>query len=211
MTSSTDPTALLTDLFDTLRDSFLEFLHDFQDYVATPKVRHWLRIIVIVAGYIMLRPAIELFFKWLFERKNSKEEEEQKRKKEEEDKKLEEEGLKKPKKDGNSLRVGTKTEESKTEEKKSEKVQESKGGKKTTANENTSKKNNKTKSDEYENSDQEDYAEKIRASGVLEWGRDARKRKQRQQVEAEQQQQQKKIDEEKLLELLDWSDEEGKQ
>lgn len=215
-TATTDPVAFLTDLLNSLQEYTLESLHDVQDYISTPKVRHWLRIIVIVAGYIMLRPAIELFFKWWFERKTSKEEEEQKKKKEEEDKKLEAEGLKKPKKDGNSLRVGAKSEADTEEEKKKEevvkaKVSEAKGGKKGAASgSETSKKESKVKTDEYENSDQEDFAEKIRASGVLEWGRDARKRKQRQQTEAEQQQQQKKLDEEKLLELLDWSDDEGK-
>jgi hypothetical protein len=216
MTTSTDPTVFLTDLLHSLQDYVLDSLHDFQDFTSTPKVRHWLRIIVIVAGYIMLRPAIELFFKWLFERKNSKEEEELKKKKEEEDKQLEAEGLKKPKKDGNSLRVGAKPESEESEKKKEGVVKDNTktaGGKKaaTTAANETNKKDSKTKNEEYEDSDQEDFAEKIRASGVLEWGRDARKRKQRQQTETEQQQQQKKMDEEKLMELLDWSDEEGKQ
>ncbi|RAO67259.1 uncharacterized protein BHQ10_003271 [Talaromyces amestolkiae] len=216
-TTTTDPVAFLTDLLNSLQEYTLESLHDFQDYIGTPKVRHWLRIIVIVAGYILLRPAIEMFFKWWFERKTSKEEEEQKKKKEEEDKQLEAEGLKKPKKDGNSLRVGAKSEAGVEEEKKKEevvkgKVSEAKSGKKAaTSGSETNKKESKVKTDEYENSDQEDFAEKIRASGVLEWGRDARKRKQRQQTEAEQQQQQKKMDEEKLLELLDWSDDERKQ
>jgi hypothetical protein len=216
MATTTDPIAFLTDLLNSVQNYALDSLYDFQDYVGSPKVRHWLRIIVIVAGYIMLRPAIELFFKWWFERNNSKEEEELKKKKEEEDRQLEAEGLKKPKKDGNSLRVGAKT-EAEEEKKKDEvakgKAQDTKAGKKTatSTSENTNKKESKVKTEEYENSDQEDFAEKIRASGVLEWGRDARKRKQRQQTEAEQQQQQKKMDEEKLLELLDWSDEEGKQ
>lgn len=215
-TTTTDPLAILTGLLNSIQEYTLDSLHDFQDYIGQPKVRHWLRIIVIVAGYIMLRPAIELFFKWWFERKTSKEEEEQKKKKEEEDKQLEAEGLKKPKKDANSLRVGAKSEAEEEGKKKDEvvkgKVPETKGGKKAaTANEATNKKDSKVKTDDYENSDQEDFAEKIRASGVLEWGRDARKRKQRQQIESEQQQQQQKMDEEKLLELLDWSDDEGKQ
>lgn len=224
MTTSTDPTVFLTDLLHTLQDFVVDSIQDFQDFTSMPKVRHWLRIIVVVAGYILLRPAIELFFKWLFERKNSKEEEELKKKKEEEDKQLEAEGLKKPKKDGNSLRVGAKpeSEESEKSEKKEGVVKDNTktagGGKKaatTAANETNKKdsktKDSKTKNEDYEDSDQEDYAEKIRASGVLEWGRDARKRKQRQQTETEQQQQQKKMDEEKLMELLDWSDGEGKQ
>lgn len=218
-TTTSDPATFLTDLLNSIQEYTLDTLHDFQDYIGQPKVRHWLRIIVIVAGYIMLRPAIELFFKWWFERKTSKEEEEQKKKKEEEDKQLEAEGLKKPKKDGNSLRVGAKSEAEEEGKKKKDEVAKGKGqdtkasGKKAaTANEATNKKDSKAKTDEYENSDQEDFAEKIRASGVLEWGRDARKRKQRQQTEVEQQQQQqKKMDEEKLLELLDWSDDEGKQ
>lgn len=215
-TTTTDPVAFVTDLLNSIQEYTSDSLHDFQDYIGTPKVRHWLRIIVIVAGYIMLRPAIELFFKWWFERNTSKEEEEKKKKKEEEDKQLEAEGLKKPKKDGNSLRVGAKSEAEEEQKKKKDevvkaKVPETKGGKKTaTSSSETNKKESKVKTDEYENSDQEDFAEKIRASGVLEWGRDARKRKQRQQTEAEQQQQQK-MDEEKLLELLDWSDDEGKQ
>lgn len=215
-TTTTDPVAFLTDLLNSVQEYTLDSVHDFQDYLATPKVRHWLRIIVIVAGYIFLRPSIELFFKWWFERSNSKEEEKQKKKKEEEDKQLEAQGLKKPKKDANSLRVGAKSEADDGEKKKDEaakgKVPETKGGKKaTTSSSETNKKESKVKSDDYENSDQEDFAEKIRASGVLEWGRDARKRKQRQQAEAEQQQQQQKMDEEKLLELLDWSDDEKKQ
>ncbi|KAF3391130.1 hypothetical protein DPV78_011233 [Talaromyces pinophilus] len=212
MTTTTDPLAILADVLNSIQEYTLDSLHDFQDYIGQPKVRHWLRIIVIVAGYIMLRPAIELFFKWWFERKTSKEEEEQKKKKEEEDKQLEAEGLKKPKKDGNSLRVGAKSEAEEEGKKKDEVVKTKASGKKAAASSSeTNKKDSKVKTDEYENSDQEDFAEKIRASGVLEWGRDARKRKQRQTTEAEQQQQQKKIDEEKLLELLDWSDDEGKQ
>ncbi|GAM43433.1 hypothetical protein TCE0_050r18243 [Talaromyces pinophilus] len=212
MTTTTDPLAILADLLNSIQEYTLDSLHDFQDYIGQPKVRHWLRIIVIVAGYIMLRPVIELFFKWWFERKTSKEEEEQKKKKEEEDKQLEAEGLKKPKKDGNSLRVGAKSDVEEEGKKKDEVVKAKASGKKAAASSSeTNKKESKVKTDEYENSDQEDFAEKIRASGVLEWGRDARKRKQRQTTEAEQQQQQKNIDEEKLLELLDWSDDEGKQ
>ncbi|EED13455.1 conserved hypothetical protein [Talaromyces stipitatus ATCC 10500] len=217
--TTTDPTAFLYDLLQSLNDYALDSLHDFQDYVGRPKVRHWLRIIVIVFGYIMVRPAIELFFKKMFERQAVKEEEAQKKKREEEDAQLVSEGLKRPKKDGNSLRIGTMKVDDNNKEKeekgvKSEKGDSTKTGRKavTLAAGNERDKDNKTKDEDYENSDQEDFAEKIRASGVLEWGRDARKRKQRQQpavLEAEQQQ--KQMDEEKLMELLDWSDDEGKQ
>lgn len=223
MSSTTDPSTALRDILQSLNDYVNDYvtnsLHEFQDYLARPKVRHWLRIIVIVAGYIMVRPLIEQFFKWLYERQATKEEAELKKKREMENAQLEAVGLKKPKKDANSLRVRGEiaSEEqsekrNKTEEEATAEGKKGKGRKNaTTATTTTdgSRSNESKEKDEYENSDQEDFAEKIRASGVLEWGRDARKRKQRQQqsvLEAEQQQQ--KMDEEKLMELLDWSDDE---
>lgn len=207
--SGPDLVAMFKEIADFVQDSLLESLHDFQDYVARPKVRHWLRIIVIVAGYIMLRPAIELMFKKLFERQSEKEEAELKKKRQEEDEQLIAEGLKKPKKDANSLRTGgatvATTSGAKTTSSDGD-AQKTVAGEKAAQN-TKSKANDAKDDDEYENSDQEDFAEKIRQSGVLEWGRDARKKQKRNaKIEAERK---AEIEEEKLLELLDWSDEES--
>lgn len=163
----------------------------------------------------MVRPLIELFFRKLFESKNRREEEELRKKREEEDAQLEAEGLKKPSKDANSLRVGRGTaaganagaagDSAANEQKEPESgSNKNKGGK----NHNNAAANKNTK-DEYENSDQEDFAEKIRASGVLEWGRDARKRQKNSAVKvAEAGRNVEQMEEEKLMELLDWSEDE---
>ncbi|OKL58452.1 hypothetical protein UA08_06154 [Talaromyces atroroseus] len=220
---SFDPAVIIHEIVEGVSEYVLESVHDVQDYIARPRVRHWLRIIAIVVGYILVRPAIELFFQKIFESKNKKEEAERKKKREEEDAKLIAEGLKKPKKDGNSLRVGREDSAAPTEAVEGQK--EVKGA--VAGNKNKDEKNNKNTTtttttsttkdnhDEYEDSDAEDFAEKIRASGVLEWGRDARKKQKKgsagKTTGVEVNSKVQGMDEEELLQLLDWSEDEDGQ
>jgi Protein trafficking PGA2 len=225
-TGSFDPAIILQEIVESVSEYVLGNVHDFQDWIARPRIRHWLRISAVVIGYILIRPAIELFFKKVFEGKNRREAEERKKKQEEEDEKLIAEGLKKPKKDGNSLRVGrddsadasTAGEEQKKEAKAvvGNKGKDEKNNKNTTTTTTTTSTTTTTttndKHDEYEDSDAEEFAEKIRASGVLEWGRDARKKQKKGGAAAKVAGESKteEMDEEKLMELLDWSDDEEK-
>ncbi|KAH8692289.1 trafficking PGA2-domain-containing protein [Talaromyces proteolyticus] len=155
--------AALNEIISTISAYLLDTVSDFQDWIATPTIRKWIRIIVIVFGYLMVRPWIELFFKKMFERQMDKDDAERKKKREEEEGFLAE-GVEKARKSGNSLRVG--------------------GGQ------------------EEEGSEEEAEEEKIKASGVMEWGRGARKRAKK----VEKKKLKEQMTEEELLELLDWSE-----
>jgi hypothetical protein len=169
-----DIAAIFSEIVETVSHYLLETIGDVQDWLATPKIKRWLRIIVIVAAYLMLRPYIEMFFKKMFEKQMDKEDAERKKKREEEEGFLAP-GTERAKKNANSLRVG--------------------GG---------------AAEDEKENegSDEEDEAEKIKASGVMDWGRGARKR-QKAAAKQEALRKAEQMDEEELLQLLDWSESEG--
>ncbi|CRG91585.1 hypothetical protein PISL3812_08635 [Talaromyces islandicus] len=172
-TTNPDIAAIFSEIVETVSHYVLEIIGDFQDWVATPKIRRWLRIIVVVAGYLMVRPWIELFFRKMFEKQMDKEDAERKKKREEEEGFLAP-GMERAKKNANSLRVGGAGEEQ-----------------------------------EQGSSDEEDEAEKVKASGVMEWGRGARKRQKKAAAKQEALRKAEQMDEEELLQLLDWSESEG--
>lgn len=97
--------AVLSEIVENFSQYALETIGDVQDWLATPKIKRWLRIIVIVAGYIMVRPWIEKFFAKLFEKQMSKEDAERDKKRAEEEGFLAP-GTERAKKNANSLRVG---------------------------------------------------------------------------------------------------------
>jgi hypothetical protein len=170
-TTNPDMAAIFSEIVETVSHYVLETVNDFQDWIATPKIRKWLRIIVIVAGYIMVRPWIELFFKKMFEKQKDKEDAERKKKREEEEGFLAP-GTERAKKSANSLRVGAAAEEGAGA------------------------------------SSEEDEAEKVKASGVMEWGRGARKRQKKSAAKQQAARKAEQMSEEELLQLLDWSESE---
>ncbi|KAL1978504.1 hypothetical protein VTN31DRAFT_1363 [Thermomyces dupontii] len=74
-----DVTALVREFFSRLADDIAETLRNVRTSLTTPRAAYWLRLFIIVAGYIMIRPLIELFFAKIFERKLKKEEESRKK------------------------------------------------------------------------------------------------------------------------------------
>ncbi|KAL1963113.1 hypothetical protein VTN77DRAFT_8656 [Rasamsonia byssochlamydoides] len=68
-----DVSSLLHEFFSGLANYFADTLRNLHTAITTPKARYWIRICVIVAGYIMIRPLIELFFRKTFERKMERE------------------------------------------------------------------------------------------------------------------------------------------
>ncbi|KAL1989581.1 hypothetical protein VTN49DRAFT_6778 [Thermomyces lanuginosus] len=74
-----DVTTLVKEFFSRLADDVADTLRNVRTSLTTPRAMYWLRLVVIVAGYIMIRPLIELFFAKMFERKLKKEEEARKK------------------------------------------------------------------------------------------------------------------------------------
>lgn len=156
-----DVSSLLQEFFSRLADYFIETFQNLSTAITTPKFKYWLRIFVVVAAYIMVRPLIELFFKTLLHRKLDKEDAERKKR---------EEAFTVPgtqaKMSANALRTSKTDEEKKEEE------------------------------------------ENVKSTGVMEWGRDARKRQKKylKNLEREAERKAEDMDDEELLELLDWSE-----
>ncbi|KAL1987836.1 hypothetical protein VTN96DRAFT_2239 [Rasamsonia emersonii] len=69
-----DVSSLLHEFFSGIANYFIDTLRNLHTSLTTPKARYWIRLCVIVGGYIMIRPLIELFFRKLFERKMEREE-----------------------------------------------------------------------------------------------------------------------------------------
>lgn len=74
MASSFSDPDFPNNLLTSLHETFLRTLNDVQNTIHAPKVRYWLRLVVIVAGYIMVRPLIEMIFRKLFDRQVAREE-----------------------------------------------------------------------------------------------------------------------------------------
>lgn len=73
-TEAPDVSSLLHEFFSGITNYFIDTLRNLHTSLTTPKARYWIRLCVIVGGYIMIRPLIELFFRKLFERKMEREE-----------------------------------------------------------------------------------------------------------------------------------------
>lgn len=160
-------------LFSGLDTYFTNLSTNLHEGLTNVTARRWLRMAVIVFGYIMIRPYIDGFFRWTYDRRQRKEKEKQQAQ-------MEAFGAsgKKAKVSPNSLRGP---------------------GKVLGEVENTD--------DEAE--DDEKKAEG-KATGVPEWGKNARKRQKKylKNLEKEAERRAEELDDQQILELLDWSESE---
>ena len=175
----------LLNLASLVRTGYNRFVTNVHASFADVSKTRWTKVILSVVGYIIVRPYIERFFRWSSDRERARKAEKEKQQAEATGMS---EGMEKPKVSANSLRGGQKKEEQE-------------GGKVLGEVENT---------DDEVGSEDEEESEAIkfaRASGVPEWGKNARKRtkKGRKMKESAH-----GLTDEQLLELLDWSDSEDK-
>ncbi|RAL17010.1 uncharacterized protein BO97DRAFT_402574 [Aspergillus homomorphus CBS 101889] len=190
-TPNPDPRAqaleALSDFFTQLY-SFAEtlvtrFITNLHASFANVSMGRWTKVILSVIGYLIVRPYIEAWFKKMHEKD---------RKKHMEKKRAQEEAAaggaggdkKKARMSANALRGGG-------------------AGRVLGEVENTD-----DEIDEEETTTAEDFAT---ASGVPEWGKNARKRQKKymKNLEKEAEKQTQKLSEEQIMELLDWSEDEG--
>ncbi|KAL4946836.1 trafficking PGA2-domain-containing protein [Aspergillus oleicola] len=181
-------TAAISDYFSNLY-AFLEmivtrFCRNFYNSFAEVTAYRWTKVILSVVGYILIRPYIEAFFKKMHDRDRKKQME--KEKAERKEKKA------KAKVSANALRGGGATEGE---------------GKVLGEVENTDDEVDSEEVEEGENA--EEFAT---ASGVPEWGKNARKRAKKHAKKLEKEEDENKggakLSEEQLMELLDWSESE---
>ncbi|GLA65896.1 hypothetical protein AtubIFM55763_002761 [Aspergillus tubingensis] len=156
----------LYSFFETI---FTRFFGNLYASFADVSINRWTKVILSVIGYLLIRPYIERFFKFMHDRDRKKQLEKEKAKKD----------GKKAKMSANELRGGAGA------------------GRVLGEVENTD--------DEIE--DGEDFAT---ASGVPEWGKNARKRQKKymKNLEKEAESRTHNLSEEQLMELLDWSESE---
>lgn len=182
-------TDALSDYFSNLY-AFLElivtrFCTNFYKSFAEVTAYRWTKVIASVVGYILIRPYIEAFFKKMHDRERRKEQEKEKAEKKERKAKA--------KVSANALRGGVSGEGE---------------GKVLGEVENTDDEVDSDEVEEIEGENAEDFAA---ASGVPEWGKNARKRakKHAKKLEAEEAEgSASKLSEDQLMELLDWSESE---
>jgi hypothetical protein len=191
MSSFADPD-FPNNLLTSIQDTLISALNDFQTTLSSPKIRNWLRLFVIVAGYIMLRPLIEMFFRKIFDRKMAREEAKKKEQEEKDDAALLEQGaskknIKKAKRAANALRSAD-----------GGSVGKVSGG--------------------VGDSDDEEELNKGKATGVSSDGgisKNARRRQKQHLKNLEKQEAEQKgnteMTEEELLDLLDWSESENEE
>lgn len=186
----TDPSDIVHDainnallgLASLIRTGYDRFTTNLYASFADVSKNRWIKVVLSVVGYIIVRPYIERFFRWSSDRERARKAE--KEKKEQEATGMSE-GMERPKVSANSLRGGKKKEE------------EEEGGKVLGEVENT---------DDEVGSEDEEESEAIkfaRASGVPEWGKNARKRQKKGRKMKESAH---GLTDEQLVELLDWSE-----
>lgn len=186
----TDPSDIVHDainnallgLASLIRTGYDRFTTNLYASFADVSKNRWIKVVLSVVGYIIVRPYIERFFRWSSDRERARKAE--KEKKEQEATGMSE-GMERPKVSANSLRGGKKKEE------------EEEGGKVLGEVENT---------DDEVGSEDEEESEAIkfaRASGVPEWGKNARKRQKKGRKMKESAH---GLTDEQLMELLDWSE-----
>ncbi|KAL4951138.1 trafficking PGA2-domain-containing protein [Aspergillus filifer] len=145
----------------------------------------WTKVIVSVVGYLLIRPYIEALFKKMHERDRKKQAEKEKAEKKEKKAKA--------KVSANALRGGATEGE----------------GKVLGEVENT---DDEVESEDVEAEQGENAEEFATASGVPEWGKNARKRAKKHAKKLEKDEEENKggakLSEEQLMELLDWSESE---
>lgn len=162
-----------TQLFGFVDTVVRRFFKNFYASFAEVSAKRWTKVIGSVIFYLLIRPYIEKFFKYLHDRERRKEKE----KKEKERAAL---GGKKAKMSANALRGGAEK------------------GKVLGEVENTD--------DELEEEGEDELAQAI---GVPEWNGMARKRQKKYLKNLAKGQRAEKLSEDQIMELLDWSEEEG--
>ncbi|KAJ5611291.1 hypothetical protein N7510_008010 [Penicillium lagena] len=169
-----------TQIFGGLDTVVRRFGRNFYSTFVNVSVYRWTRIALIVIGYLLLRPYIEKLFKWSHDRSHRKE-------KEKKEKEKERAGGKKAKMSANALRGGRGGAES---------------GKVLGEVDNTE--------DEL-GSEDEEGEDTANASGVPEWNKMARKRQKKylKNIEKQAYASAESLTDDQVLELLDWSEEEG--
>lgn len=186
-----------TDPSDVVYDAINDFFSQFYTFISTivtrltknlqasfkdvPKGR-WTKVILSVVFYIVIRPYIEKFFRWSSEKERKRREQKEKEEKEA----TGHEKGRKAKVSANELRGGATTDE---------------GGKVLGEVDNTD--------DELDSEEEGEDIKFAKASGVPEWGKNARKRQKKQARNlAESSQRTHNLTDEQLLEMLDWSESE---
>ena len=191
----TDPSDIIHDtinnallsLASLLRTGYDRFTTNVHASFADVSKNRWIKVVLSVVGYIIVRPYIERFFRWSSDRERARKAEKEKA---EAEATGATEGMERPRVSANSLRGGKKKEG------------EGEGGKVLGEVENT---------DDEVGSEDEEESEVIkfaRASGVPEWGKNARKRSKKGRKMKESAH---GLTNEQLMDLLDWSEsEDGK-
>ena len=178
----------LLNLVSLIRTGYNRFVTNVHASFADVSKTRWTKVILSVVGYIIVRPYIERFFRWSSDRERARKAEKEKQQAEATGMT---EGMERPKVSANSLRGGAGETGGKQE-----------GGKVLGEVENT---------DDEVGSEDEEESEAIkfaRASGVPEWGKNARKRQKKGRKMKESAH---GLTDEQLMDLLDWSDsDEGK-
>ena len=182
-------TAAISDYFSNLY-AFLElivtrFCRNLYYSFAEVTAYRWTKVILSGVGYLLIRPYIEAFFKKMHERDRKKAAEKEKAEKKEKKAKA--------KVSANALRGGNAEGE----------------GKVLGEVENT---DDEVESEDIEAEQGENAEEFATASGVPEWGKNARKRAKKHAKKLEKEEEENKggakLSEEQLMELLDWSESE---
>lgn len=166
-------------VFGVAQAGFTRFTTNFYNSFAQVSSTRWTKVIGSVVFYIIIRPYIERFFRWSSDR-------ERKNREEKEKKQAEATGYsegKKAKVSANSLRSG----------KPAAAAAEEEGGKVLGEVENTD--------DEVDDDEEGEAVRFAKESGVPEWGKNVRRRQKKQPSH--------NLSEEQLLEMLDWSEDEG--
>ncbi|OJJ44981.1 hypothetical protein ASPZODRAFT_661190 [Penicilliopsis zonata CBS 506.65] len=180
-------TELLTDFVGQLlaaaEATLKRFVNRFSASFTTGDAKRWVRVLLIVFAYLLVRPYIDRFFKWSYERDRLKREE--KKKKEEEAFGVTEDSQAKV--SANSLRGG--------------------GAAAAAAPREPGKVLGEVENSDDEINEAEEFAT---ASGVPEWGKNARKRQKKYQKNLEKggNTRAKNLSEDQIKELLEWSDSE---
>lgn len=188
MAESTDPSDIVYDAINDFFSQFYTFISTIitrftsnirESFAQVPKGR-WTKVILSVVFYIVIRPYIEKFFRWSSEKERKRREEKEKEEKEA----TGHEAGRKAKVSANSLRGGAATAAGAADE----------SGKVLGEVDNTD--------DELDDDEEGEDIKFAKASGVPEWGKNARKRQKKQARNTH------NLTDEQLLGLLDWSESE---
>lgn len=195
----TDPSDVVHDaindffqqVFGLASTAFYRFTNNLYESFAQVSKGRWTKVILSVAFYVIIRPYIEKFFRWTSDKDRKRREEKEKKEKEA----TGFEAGRKSKVSANSLRGGGDAAAAAG-------AGANDGGKVLGEVDNTD--------DEMDDEEEGEDIKFAKASGVPEWGKNARKRQKKQARNlAESSQKTHNLTDEQLMELLDWSESEG--